>query len=105
MQEIFFFLISVSLFKKTTCFRNARLWVALLLMDSSLAPNNGIINKIKFETLSSGTLEAFLESAPQLIFQCSIIFRTGSTSKLLVNEKNVISHTQFDSSFNFLYKA
>ncbi len=38
---------------------------------------------IKVETLRSGILEAFLESAPQFIFQCSIIFRTGNTSEVL----------------------
>ncbi len=36
---------------------------------------------LKKEALGSGVLEAFLESAPQLILQSSIILRTGYACK------------------------
>ena len=60
----------------------ARHFFALLFIDSSLDVNYPVIYKIKLEMLRAGTLETFVESAPQLIFQCSIIYRTGNTSKL-----------------------
>jgi hypothetical protein len=49
-------------------------------MDSSLPDNLLLIAKIKQKAMGSGLFEAFLESAPQLILQCSIILRTGVTS-------------------------
>lgn len=61
----------------------ARHFFALLFTDSSLDVNYAVIYKIKMETIRSGTMEAFVESAPQLIFQCSVICRTGNTSKLV----------------------
>jgi hypothetical protein len=59
-------------------------------MDTSLAQNSSLVNRIKRESVESGTFEAFLESAPQLIMQCSIILRTGNMSnfKLLITLKN-----------------
>ena len=49
-------------------------------MDTSLRQNAQLIERIKHKALGSGLFEAFLESAPQLILQCSIILRTGNTS-------------------------
>jgi hypothetical protein len=49
-------------------------------MDTSLPGNALFIDKIKQRALNSRLFEAFLESAPQLILQCSIILRTGYTS-------------------------
>ena len=62
-------------------FRNIRLCISLGLMDTSLEQNTSLILKMKSEVLNSGLLEAYLESAPQFILQCSIILRTGNTSK------------------------
>ena len=50
-------------------------------METSLPGNRKIIMTIQQETVASGLLEAFLESAPQLILQCSIILRTGVICK------------------------
>ncbi len=61
-------------------FRNLKSFFALLLMDTSLPQNESLIIRIKRETVGSGLFEAFLESAPQLILQCSIILRTGNLS-------------------------
>ena len=63
-------------------FRNLKSFFALLLMDTSLPQNESLIIRIKRETVGSGLFEAFLESAPQLILQCSIILRTGNLSNL-----------------------
>jgi hypothetical protein len=50
-------------------------------MDTSLAQNSSLIDIIQKEALGMGILEAFLESAPQFILQCSIILRTGNIGK------------------------
>ncbi len=50
-------------------------------MESSISQNANIILSIKQEALGSGLFEAFLESAPQFILQCSIILKTGKMSK------------------------
>ncbi len=63
--------------------RNFQLFVALLLTDTSLPQNASLITRIKSEALESGIYEGFLESAPQLIFQGSIILRTGNTSNFI----------------------
>lgn len=65
-------------------FRNIRLWIGLALMDTSLEQNTGLILKMKNECLHSGLLEAYLESAPQFVLQCSIILRTGNTSTFII---------------------
>jgi hypothetical protein len=53
-------------------------------MDTSLPQNALLIERIKHKALGSGLFEAFLESAPQLILQCSIILRTGNTSNFIL---------------------
>jgi len=57
--------------------------VGLLLTDTSLPQNAKLIFEMKKEALVSGLFEAFLESAPQMLLQCSIVLRTGVTSKFL----------------------
>ena len=56
--------------------------IGLALMDTSLPENSKLVFKLKQEALSSGLFESFLESAPQTLLQCSIMLRTGVTSKL-----------------------
>ena len=64
-------------------FRNFRFSIGLLLLDTSIAENSTLVAKIRKEVSDSGFLEAFLESAPQLILQCMIVLLTGNISKLL----------------------
>ena len=52
-------------------------------MDTSLPQNSVLMERITREALDSGLFEAYLESAPQFILQCSIILITGSTSQFL----------------------
>ncbi len=61
--------------------RNLRLWFALYFLDSSLPSNAKPIANIQQEMFHSRTLEAFLESAPQFILQCSILWKTDNYSK------------------------
>ena len=49
-------------------------------MDTQLSVNNDLVSKIKREALSLGIFEAYLEAAPQLIFQLSLVLRTGYVS-------------------------
>jgi hypothetical protein len=60
-----------------------RLAFALLLIDTSLEKNSTLILRIRHEALGAATFEAFLEAAPQLILQSSIVLRTGNISKHL----------------------
>ncbi len=62
-------------------FRHLRAFFALFMLDTSLASNYGTIQIIQRDVSSSNMMEAFLESAPQFILQCSIIVRTGIISK------------------------
>ena len=61
--------------------RNLRAFFALLMLDTSLLSNYNTMMIIKKEALNTKNLEAFLESAPQIILQGSIIIRTGNISK------------------------
>jgi hypothetical protein len=71
---------------KGNCFffssRNLQAFFSLFFLNTRLPSNEKMIARIQKETLSSTTLEALLESAPQFILQCSIIWRTGNLSKL-----------------------
>jgi hypothetical protein len=68
---------------KLIFFRNLQSAVALLLIDTSLEKNSSLILRVKREVLGAATFEAFLEAAPQLILQLSIILRTGNISECL----------------------
>jgi hypothetical protein len=58
---------------KLNNFRNLRSTFALLLIDTSLEKNTSLILRVKQEALGTATFEAFLEAAPQLILQLSIV--------------------------------
>jgi hypothetical protein len=51
-------------------------------MDTHLSSNLGLISSIKQQATYFAIDEAFLEAAPQFIFQMSIILRTGNLCKL-----------------------
>ena len=63
------------------CYSNVRSLIGMALIDTSLPQNAGLIEKIRRKALDSGLFEAYLESAPQFILQCSIILITGNTSQ------------------------
>jgi len=65
-------------------FRNLRSFFALFFLDTSLPGNQETISIIRKEVLSSSIIEAFLESAPQFILQCSIVLRTGIISEFYI---------------------
>jgi hypothetical protein len=69
--------------QQSLCYRNFRVLFALAVMDPRLSSNAALAFSLKQTTLRSGLIEAFLESAPQFILQCSIILRTGLTSMIL----------------------
>ena len=75
--------------------RNLRLFFKLLLMDTQLAENQQLVNRIKAEASSFGFFEAFLESTPQFILQLSIVLRTGNISKIIDKlKKNICGKNQ-----------
>jgi hypothetical protein len=53
-------------------------------MDTQLSVNNDLVSSIEFEALSLGLYEAFLEAAPQFIFQMSVVLRVGYISKIFL---------------------
>ena len=67
-------------------YRNLRFCFALYSLDTSLPSNANTISIIQMEMFHSRILEAFLESAFQIIFQCIIIdsFRDYSKGNLSV---------------------
>jgi len=52
-------------------------------MDTNLPENSVLINNIMKEALEASIFETYLESAPQFIFQMSIILRTGQIGKFI----------------------
>ncbi len=68
--------------------------------------NSSLILRIKQEALGAATFEAFLEAAPQLILQSSIVLRTGNISKCLFLMSNffTISHPLAKQPFVFVLK-
>ena len=57
---------------------------ALYSLDTSLPSNAKNIAIIQKEIFYSRTLEAFLESAPQFIVQCFIIYKTNCSCKIIL---------------------
>ena len=64
---------------------------ALFMLDTNLPSNYNTILIIKKEVLLAKNFEAFLESAPQIILQCSIIVRTGNISKINESFSTILS--------------
>jgi hypothetical protein len=60
-------------------------------LDTSLPSNAKTIARLQKEIFGSSTLEAFLESAPQFILQCSIIWRTGTMGKIANNCPEILT--------------
>jgi hypothetical protein len=69
-------------------FRNLRFSFGLLFLETTTEGDQKIVTFIKKTVFNSNIYEAFLESAPQFILQCSIVLRTGNISKLVVNLVN-----------------
>ena len=63
-------------------FRNLRYSIQLALLRTNLPSNHNTIQNIHKEVLNSALFESFLESAPQLVLQCTILIKTGRTSKI-----------------------
>ena len=66
--------------------RNFRLFVGLLTLDTTASENHTITLQIQAEAQSRKKFEAFLEAAPQFVFQLSIILRTGDYGEFLQRE-------------------
>lgn len=55
------------------------------IIHHHIAGNHAILMKFEQEASKTAYLEAFLESAPQFILQCSIVLRTGKYGKECYN--------------------
>ncbi len=62
-----------------------RFFLGLLLLETSSEGDQKIVTYIKKTVFNSNVYEAFLESAPQFILQCSIVLRTGNISKSIAS--------------------
>jgi hypothetical protein len=65
---------------KTYLFRKCQLFFSLCLMDTGNHQNYNLMEEIKTEAMDSNILEAFLESAPQVLVQLSALPNYGLTT-------------------------
>ncbi len=61
-----------------------------MFLESTTESDQKIVTFIKKTVFNSNVYEAFLESAPQLILQCSIILRTGNMSNYILSSWNFL---------------
>ena len=71
------------------------MFFSILLLDTALPSTQKTLGLIMMEVSNFNILETFLESAPQLILQSSIIVRTG----------NICEFTKFPSFWRDEYLA
>ena len=62
-------------------YRNAYIFIGLATMNTANPHNFPLVSQLKSSATDISAIEAFLESAPQLILQIYIILRTGEFSK------------------------
>jgi len=63
-------------------------------MDTQVPSNCHLVSEIKSEAVTYGLYEAFLESAPQLILQLSIVLRSGFISENIYFIFFLLNHIQ-----------
>jgi hypothetical protein len=70
------------------CFSNRKLrqFFGLGCIEAQLPENHTLVSAMVREITTDGFFEAFLESAPQLIFQLTIIVRSGFISNYFVDK-------------------
>jgi hypothetical protein len=60
-------------------------------LETTTEDGQKMVTFIKKKVFNSNVYEAFLESAPQFILQCSIILRTGNISKYISKAYKLLS--------------